>query len=534
MARIDLLSEVYAKKQLIKNFDFDKLLHLPISYYLNQSDIDRIKYIASSAKWGAKLKKEKMAEFDRVLVPRGFKWFHSGTNRAIYENIYDHTFLIKLPFDDIGFEDNKDEMINQRILKPFVSKTFDVTSCGTVALVERVQPISNRYQFEDVAEEIFDILYNFFIGKYVLEDIGTDFFQNWGIREGFGPVLLDYPYIFELDGNKLYCKGRDSLGHICNGVIDYDNGLNTLVCEKCSRRYTARSLGIERTKSNIKYNIIEGVSTMEQEIRVSILKDGKLYNLYSEADHIAPPTNIRQKPHKPESELSGCVVGGYYKNDILKKDNKVANPELIKELHPKFEEVVASEGKDTDQSSRLEDICNIIKERQVVQSPDICEGIVEVKPKEFPTNGQNSVIEDQDNELEKKYAKEALEEQQELDNADDDIVQKSTCKNKANISRYMEKRLKNFAFHESHTTQERSDLIEYFVNILNIKYDFEPDFIVMLATEFVDNLGYVFDEVNEGLSNEEKLAIDCYGDTGYENEPTVERIKPKRRLSSDI
>ena len=35
-----------------------------------------------------------------------------------------------------------------------------------------------------------------------MADIGTNFFMNWGIRPGFGPVLLDYPYVYELDGNK--------------------------------------------------------------------------------------------------------------------------------------------------------------------------------------------------------------------------------------------------------------------------------------------------------------------------------------------
>ena len=35
--------------------------------------------------------------------------------------------------------------------------------------------------------------------------------MNYGLREGFGPVLLDYPYVFELDGRKLICNVPEPL-----------------------------------------------------------------------------------------------------------------------------------------------------------------------------------------------------------------------------------------------------------------------------------------------------------------------------------
>ena len=60
---------------------------------------------------------------------------------------------------------------------------------------------------------------------------------------GFGPVLLDYPYCYELDGNKLYCNNVDmATGVVCNGVIDYDYGFNELRCPVCGKRYTAKDL----------------------------------------------------------------------------------------------------------------------------------------------------------------------------------------------------------------------------------------------------------------------------------------------------
>ena len=82
-------------------------------------------------------------------------------------------------------------------------------------------------------------------GKYVLDDIGVTKFMNYGIRNGFGPVILDYPYAYELDGKKLICNKsiKTPYGMVpCGGEIDYDSGLNNLVCCKCGRTYSAREL----------------------------------------------------------------------------------------------------------------------------------------------------------------------------------------------------------------------------------------------------------------------------------------------------
>ena len=80
------------------------------------------------------------------------------------------------------------------------------------------------------------------VGKYVLEDFGTKFMYNWGIRRGFGPVLLDYPEIYELDGSKITCFAQLDDGTICGGEIDYDEGFNFLYCTKCGTRYRAIDL----------------------------------------------------------------------------------------------------------------------------------------------------------------------------------------------------------------------------------------------------------------------------------------------------
>lgn len=227
-------------KPRIAGFQFDKLWHPPMSYYITQQDIVEIYNISKSAKLNA-LPKKKYSMVDEILKRRGFTRLHAGTNRLVYKSEYDSTICLKIAIDIVGREANVGEYYTQEILKPFCTKVFEVTPCGTVAMVERVNAIKNRYQFEDIADIVFNIIIIQFAG-IVLEDVGTNFFMNWGIREGFGPVVLDFPYAYEADIRKLQCIQKDKLGVQCDGLIDYDDGLNNIICNKCGTRYTAREL----------------------------------------------------------------------------------------------------------------------------------------------------------------------------------------------------------------------------------------------------------------------------------------------------
>ena len=118
--------------------------------------------------------------------------------------------------------------------------------------------------------------------KYVLEDIGTRHFMNYGIRNGFGPCLLDYPYLYEVDGNKLQCKEELSNGSICNGYIDYDDGANALYCQKCGREYSASSLKkyIEKgdilvINEDVDYNLISRMEFVIKDETGRILAEKK-------------------------------------------------------------------------------------------------------------------------------------------------------------------------------------------------------------------------------------------------------------------
>ena len=239
MDRRDVIQMLYDKPR-IAGFQFDKLWHPSMSYYITQQDVLEIYNISRSAKLNA-LPLKKYGMVDEILKRRGFTRLHAGTNRLVYKSEYDSSICLKVGIDIVGREANVGEYYTQELLKPFCTKVFEVTPCGTVAMVERVNAIKNRYQFEDVADIIFNIIIMQFAG-IVLEDVGTNFFMNWGIREGFGPVVLDFPYAYEADIRKLHCIQRDKMGVPCDGLIDYDDGLNNIICNKCGTRYTAREL----------------------------------------------------------------------------------------------------------------------------------------------------------------------------------------------------------------------------------------------------------------------------------------------------
>lgn len=258
MDRQDVLKRLlYPKCKSAIEFQFDSLMVNPLLSYITVQDIAQLNKIATSLKYSSK-PKEKYAMIDNIMTNRGFKKMASGTNRVTYRCLNDYRVVIKIAIDKVGLSDNGNEYRNQQILKPFVTKCFEVSPCGTVGLFERVVPITSREEFLNISDDIFDLINNL-IGKYVLEDIGEKFYMNYGLREGFGPVLLDYPYVFELDGRKLICNVPEPMSQkgYCGGEIDYDLGYNNLICKRCGKRYLATEL-----KSDIKSDkpkiIIEG------------------------------------------------------------------------------------------------------------------------------------------------------------------------------------------------------------------------------------------------------------------------------------
>ena len=198
---------------------------------------------------------QKFEMIKQIMGNRGFKKLAAGTNRLVFKYMENQSFVIKVAFDSVGLSDNINEMNNQEFLKPFCTKVYEVSPCGTVGMFERVIPIRNRKEFEIIAPEVFDIIVNHLIGKYVLSDFGSKFFMNWGVRLHMHPVILDFPYVYELDGARIYCNRPDFNSPVgyCGGEIDYDDGFNFIRCKKCGKQYLASELKLaaEHKSKNI-------------------------------------------------------------------------------------------------------------------------------------------------------------------------------------------------------------------------------------------------------------------------------------------
>ena len=282
-----IMKRIMSKTTSIDNFNFDNLVAPSLYNLLTVQDIEYFRYLATSVKYSAKINL-KYAEIDKIMRARGFVKLSAGTNRVVYRYLEDQSFVVKIAIDNVGIKDNPREFINQHYFKPYVTKIFEVSPCGTVAVVERVRNIKSREEFMHIAPDIFDLLSNWFVGEYILEDVGTKYFMNWGVSNR-GPVLLDFPYVYKLDGNKLYCRQIID-GCLCDGEIDYDDGFNHLYCTKCGTEYKAvdlkkleeKNLIVKKGKDNMEVNVVikrgnRVVKTSEDAGKRKISKRERIY-----------------------------------------------------------------------------------------------------------------------------------------------------------------------------------------------------------------------------------------------------------------
>lgn len=232
-----------------QDLNWDNMNTVPILYLLTVQDIEYIRKLILSPRYSGN-NKLKMDKINEVMHLRGFTQFAGGTNRIVYTHPSAPNTVFKVAIDSVGINDNPAEFKNQYFLKPYCCKVFECSPCGTIASFEMVDRITTFEEFYTIADDYWYLITKVILGKYVMEDIGTDYWMNFGIRRldhGFspemcGPVILDFPYLFELDGAKLECQNQLPDGTICQGEIDYDVGFNKLVCKKCGRRYHARDL----------------------------------------------------------------------------------------------------------------------------------------------------------------------------------------------------------------------------------------------------------------------------------------------------
>ena len=345
-SRSYILDRIRSKKTSIEEFNYDKLEAPPLSWFFSPFDIQELNSIARSIRYSAK-PQARYEAINKVCNRCGLVKFAAGTNRVVYRHPEFQDILFKIAADDVGLNDNPAEYRNQFLLKPFVAKTFEISPCGTVAIVERVNPITSREEYISVADDVFELITEWLVGKYVLADIGTKFFMNIGIRANFGVVLLDYPYVYELDGNKIFCRKPDQTSPtgVCDGEIDYDDGFNFLRCTKCGAVYKAKEL-----EKKIKDNEI--IVEREGEIKMKITAKGgsKNVNMTVETEgigndnfmkvraNIPLPSGIPQT-NAPAPERNARVIFGANNND----DN---SPKLVIKKIEEFDIPVEPEKKE--------------------------------------------------------------------------------------------------------------------------------------------------------------------------------------------
>lgn len=304
----------------------------PIESYLPMDVIQQLERISSSARLMNRPTERYKLQQD-ILRPYGFIHLASGTNRRTFYCVNDPTIVLKLASDRVGRSDNLAEVKNQELLKPLCPKIYHVLPTGLLSLQERVETMSWE-QFVQCSDAVFNIIMILMYNGYALEDVGTNFFKNWGLRYFTDipmPVILDFPYVYQVDWSKLRCTHVDpETGIKCDGYIDYDydRGMNELVCVKCGARYSARQLA--KDKSVTMADIINDIDKKgtccsmsllkASDIKVTLVKGGKEYYYTGEDGTIRP-----KKPEDNEEETKKKV-----RNNSESNSNKTFYPKAVK------------------------------------------------------------------------------------------------------------------------------------------------------------------------------------------------------------
>lgn len=377
------LADIYRKdvikeSELMKKYIawFDSLKVNPLLSYFTIEDINLIHKLATSPAMHCDVK-EKYRLLGEIMEKRGFRLIGGGTNRRAYECIYDDRVVAKVATDPVGFTSNLREYINQNVLKPFCNKIFEVTPCGSLAIIEKVVPIKDVSEFQKYAQEIYDILY-FKIrnNSIAMEDIGTRSMKNWGYRSGFGPVLLDYPTMYVADPKKRLCKNILN-GKLCCGTLDYDEGFNCIVCSECGRTYFAKTIAktegddINSLLSAVGYLKKEGVKSMKFEIVNK--NDGKVISSVEcggKCNHVDPT-------------VSNHIIGGTFSEKVISSTQKKKRPTvmIVDAVNAEEESTVAKEEE------------KVVEEKQPAPKVQVVEPIEVEEPQSYNLIKQKQFIE---------------------------------------------------------------------------------------------------------------------------------------------
>lgn len=254
---IDRLLQDEAQKQnermINGNSFWTQMPNKSLSDFIPYSALCQLKYLIDGTldRDFGKGVRPKLAAVDQFLAQFGFYPSGKGTSRSAYFHAVDPWVILKLGRDTQGKRDNTREYLLQYSLKPNCAKVFDCTADGLVQLCERTL-VCNLSMYIENLHRILTIIMGMLKRGYIMDDIGGKFFMNWGIRNSYGPVIIDFAETYKADPAKLICRIPDSYGGICGGKLNYDvnTAASQIICMKCGSRYLAADLA--QSEENIK------------------------------------------------------------------------------------------------------------------------------------------------------------------------------------------------------------------------------------------------------------------------------------------
>lgn len=208
-----------------------------------------------------------------------------GTNRLA---VLIDNYVFKIALDKWGMRDNLNEFTVSQELQPYVVKTYETNEL--ISVCEYVTLIS-REEFEEQKDVIRGIL-SILAESYLLGDVGTvsKNFCNWGYRDNGELVILDFAYIYRVQGDELLCSKDQS-------ILEYDENFHNLRCPTCGKKYT--------------FMDVRRKITMEQEKRENEIAKQLAYKL-------TKPVQEFNEGYKDEDEKSSSL---YIKRENV-NDNK--------------------------------------------------------------------------------------------------------------------------------------------------------------------------------------------------------------------
>ena len=166
-----------------------------------------------------------------IMEELEFEEIGCGTNRIVFIHEDYPTYVFKIALDSRGVLDNNNEFKLTNIMKSSKKQiiTTNYESIGVISIAERIN-VFTKYDMEEAKDTIMKILE--VIGKYfILNDVGTKAYKNWGYDNDGNIKCLDYAYLTSIENvvrNKCTCGGQ----------LNYTENMLDFRCTECDKLFT--------------------------------------------------------------------------------------------------------------------------------------------------------------------------------------------------------------------------------------------------------------------------------------------------------